>query len=156
MTSIVEKSGNFVQLGEADVGTYVRLVEPGNVIVQVDDYGSSPGDVIQVEYVGNMTAAFDLATGATLRIMPRFTCEFLDIYGVVHLRCVSPDEWVLTGALKPKAQWQLDLDSYPNLSYGLHPAVDVDWEAALAELEATLAEVNSPGLPVISCTVTYP
>lgn len=156
MGSIIEKTGNFIQLDQADVGNYVRILEPGNVIVRVNAFGSVKNDVIQVEYAGNMTAVFDLDNGATLRFMPRFTCEFLDIYGVVHLRCVNPDEWVLTGALKPKPQWQLDLDSYPNLSYGLHPSLDVDWEAELAALEAALAEVNSPGLPVIACTVTYP
>ncbi len=156
MPEIVNKTGNFITLTAADVGKHVRITEPGNVIIHVDEFNPSLGDEILVEHAGLMQVVFDCLQGASLRFMPRFTAEILDIYGVVALRCIGANEWNLSGALKPKPEWQLDLDSFPNLSYGLHPAVDVDWATELAALEASLAQINSPGLPVITCTLTYP
>lgn len=155
MPTVTTKDGNFIVLGAADVGTYVRIVEPGNVMIRVDEFGPVVGDTIIVEHVSLATVAFDTCTGAPLRLMDRFIPHILGTYGVVTLTCIGVNEWNLSGALKPKPEWQMDVDSYPNLSWGLNPVVDIDWATELAALELALAEINSPGLPVISCTVTY-
>lgn len=156
MSNVIEKDGNFISLTQDDVGKYVRIVEPGNVMIRVENFNPAIGDVIEVEHVSLASVVFDCINGASLRLLDRFYPEILGTYGVVVLKCVGTDEWNLSGALKPKPEWQMDVDSFPNLSYGLNPIVDIDWTAELAALEAALAEVNSPGLPVISCTVSYP
>ncbi len=155
MSDVITKDGNFIVLGAADVGKYVRIVEPGNVMIRVDTFNPVVGDVIEIEHVSLATVAFDMCEGAALRLMDRFYPEILGTYGVVMLKCIGPNEWNLSGALRPKPEWQMDVDSFPNLSYGLHPVVDIDWQTELAALEAALAQINSPGLPVITCQVTY-
>ena len=156
MSNVIQKDGNFISLVQGDVGKYVRIVEPGNVMIRVENFNPAIGDVIEVEHVSLASVVFDCINGARLRLLDRFYPEILGTYGVVVLKCVGANEWNLSGALKPKPEWQMDVDSFPNLSYGLNPVVNIDWQAELAALEAALAEVNSPGLPVISCTVTYP
>lgn len=156
MSNVIAKDGNFIQLTQTDVGKYVRIVEPGNVMIRVENFNPAIGDVIEVEHVSLMAVVFDCVNGASLRFLDRFYPEILGTYGVAVLKCVGSNEWNLSGALKPKPEWQLDVDSYPNLSYGLHPIVDVDWAAELQVLEEALATINSPGLPTISCTVNYP
>ncbi len=156
MSEVITKDGNFIVLGATDVGKYVRIVEPGNVMIRVDNFTPQVGDVITVEHMSLASVVFDVINGAQLLYMSRFYPQILDTYGVVTLTCVGTNQWNLCGALKPKPEWQLDVDSFPNLSYGLNPVVNVDWETQLAQLEESLALINSPGLPVISCTVTYP
>lgn len=155
MSNVVTKDGNLITLGATDVGKYVRIVEPGNVMIQVDTFNPVLGDTIDVEHVSLATVAFNMCEGATIFKLDRFYPEILGTYGVVTLKCVGPNQWNLFGALRPKPEWQMDLDSYPNLSWGLNPVVNIDWQAELAILEAALAAVNSPGLPVITCTLTY-
>lgn len=155
MNNVIEKTGNLITLTASDVGKYVRIVEPGNVMIQVEMFNPVLGDTIDVEHFSLATVAFDFCEGATLRKMDRFTGEILGTYGVCTLKCIGPNEWNVFGALKPKPEWQIDLDSYPNLSWGLHPVVDIDWVTELEALEEALAHINSPGLPVITCTLTY-
>ena len=155
MSETITKDGNFIVLGATDVGKYIRIVEPGNVIIRIDTFGPQLGDTIEIEHMSLATVGFDKNNGAHIRHMGRFYPEILETFGVVTLRCIGTNEWNLSGALRPKPEWQLDVDSFPNLSYGLNPVVNVDWATELAALEASLAAINSPGLPVISCSVYY-
>jgi hypothetical protein len=97
---------------------------------------------------------FDLCVGATIRVMERFYPEILAIYGVVTLKCVAQDEWVLYGCLTPKPEWQTAIDYGLGLNYNLTPIVDVDWTAELARLEESIGSLTAPTSATIVCTVT--
>ena len=49
MSNVIEKDGNFISLVQDDVGKYVRIVEPGNVMIRVENFNPAIGDVIEVE-----------------------------------------------------------------------------------------------------------
>jgi len=76
------------------------------------------------------------------------------MYGVVSLKCVAANEWVLFGALIPKPEWQTAVDYGLGLSYELMPVVDIDWTDALAELEESIGSLVAPTSATITCTVT--
>lgn len=156
MATVVTKDGALIQLTADDVGKYVRIVEPGNVMVQITEFSPALGSEIYIEHCSLNRVAFDKCTGALIRHLDMFYPEILGLYGVVTLVCIGPNEWNLFGALRPKPEWQLDIDSNVNLSYGLNPIVDEDWETQLTTLEATLETLQPPIDYELSCTITVP
>ena len=156
MSEVIVRSGALIELTAADVGKYIRLVDTEHMRVRVLEFAPQVGDVIHVEHVGMKSVVFDMCVGATIRHLNRFYPEILGMYGVVTLKCVGPNEWVLFGALTPKPEWQTAVDYGLGLSYELMPVVDIDWTAALAELEASIGSLEAPTSASIVCTVTIP
>lgn len=154
--NVITKSGALIQLDAADVGKYIRVQDPEHVRIRVLEFDPVIGDEIYIEHLCFKSVVFDMCVGATIHHLDRFYPEIIGMYGVVTLKCVAANEWVLFGALIPKPEWQTAVDYGLGLSYELMPVVDIDWTAALAELEASIGSLTVPTSATISCTVTPP
>lgn len=137
-SEVIVRDGALIELTSADVGKYIRVVDPGNCRLRMTEFSPALGDEIHVEHVSLGRVDIDVLVGATIRIMPMFYPELLGIYGVVTFKCVGTNEWVCFGCLKPRADWQLDIDRGTGLNYELDYALDVDWEAEFLALEASI------------------
>ena len=154
--NVITKSGALIQLDGTAVGKYIRIMDSEHVRIRVLEFGPTVGDEIYIEHTGFKSVVFDTCIGATLRYLDRFYPSIIGMYGVVTLKCVGVDEWVMFGALTPKPEWQTAVDYGLGLSYELMPVVDIDWTAALAELEESIGSLNPPTASSIVCTVTIP
>lgn len=154
MSDVIVKSGQLIELTAADVGKYVRIVDSEHVRIRVAEFDPQIGDVITVEHVCMKSVVFDMCIGATIRIMDRFYPEIMGMYGVVSLKCVGPNEWVMFGALIPRPEWQVAVDKGLGLTYDLYPTVNVNWQVELARLEEAIGSLNAPTSATIVCTVT--
>lgn len=153
---VVTESGALIELTAFHVGKYVRIKGNVHSQIRVSEFNPQIGDEIYVEHASYKSIFFEVCIGATLRYLDRFYPSILGMYGVVTLKCVGENEWVLFGALTPKPEWQTAVDYGLGLNYELMPVVDVDWTAALAELEASIGSLNPPTSSTIVCTVTVP
>ena len=154
MSEVIVRSGALIELTAADVGKYIRLVDTEHMRVRMLEFNPNVGDEITLEHVCMKTVVFDTCVGATLRIMDRFYPEILGMYGVVSLKCVAANEWVLFGALIPRPEWQIAVDEGLGLTYDLYPTVNVNWQVELARLEESIGSLVAPTSATIVCTVT--
>lgn len=154
--NVITKSGALIQLDGTAVGKYIRIMDSEHVRIRVLEFGPQIGDEITIEHVCFKSVVFDMCVGATIRHLDRFYPEILGKYGVVSLKCVAVNEWVLFGALIPKPEWQTAVDYGLGLNYELMPVVDVDWSVVLAELEESIGSLDAPTSASIVCTVTIP
>jgi hypothetical protein len=152
--NVITKSGALIQLSATDVGQYIRIVDTEHVRIRLLEFNPQVGDEIHIEHVCMKSVVFDICVGATIRLMERLYPEIQGMYGVVSLKCVGPNEWVLFGALIPKPKWQTTVDYGLGLTYDLMPVVDVDWVAQLAILEASIGSLDTPVSPTIVCAIT--
>jgi hypothetical protein len=154
MSDVVIKSGQLIQLVADDIDKYIRVIDPEHVLIRVLEFNPPIGSEIHIEHVCMKTVVFDICIGATIRLLDRFYPEIMGMYGVVTLKCVGTNEWVLFGALTPKPQWQTTVDKGLGLTYDLHPVVDVDWAVELAILEASIGSLETPTSATVVCTVS--
>ena len=154
--NVITRSGALITLSADDVGKYIRVQDPEHVRIRMLEFGPQIGDEIYIEHLCFKSVVFDMCVGATIRHLDRFYPEILGMYGVVTLKCVAANEWVLFGALIAKPEWQTAVDYGLGLSYELMPVVDIDWVAALAELEESIGSLEAPTSATITCTVTLP
>jgi hypothetical protein len=151
--NVITKSGALIQLSATDVGQYIRIVDTEHVRIRILEFNPQIGDEITIEHVCYKSVVFDVCIGASIKYLDRFYPEILGMFGVVSLKCVAANEWVLFGALIPKPQWQTTVDEGLGLNYQLFPVVDVDWTAALTELEAAIGSLEAPTSATITCNV---
>lgn len=143
MNDVITRDGPLLLLTEADVGKYIRVQDPGNVRIQVNTFNPEIGATITLEHVSLGRVDIEVIEGATIRVLEMFYPEILGMYGVVTLKCVASNEWVLFGALRPKPDWQLDVDRGTGLNYELDFALDTDWATELEQLNAQLDAFKS-------------
>ncbi len=154
MSDVVTMSGQLIQLDATAVGKYIRVVDQEHVRIRLLEFNPQIGDQITIEHVCMKSVVFDMCVGATIRVMDRFYPEIMGMYGVVSLKCVGPNEWVMFGALIPRPEWQVAVDKGLGLTYELYPVVNVNWQVELARLEESIGSLQAPTSATIVCTVT--